>query len=190
MILLLIILFCLFCIMLIVQLVFVNQLQRQSFSDYETKLYNYRWFTKKLNSLNKKNNGQSTPIPLTIAILDIDDFRRFNKIGIRVGDEVLQAFAKQLSEYTFELSATKNIVRYRLGDEFAIIFENRDNEYVEDIMKKILSFFEQSHLKIESSTDPIYLSFSYGFAQLNLHEGIDSLMCRAENMLMLMKSNK
>lgn len=89
-------------------------LQIQANTDPLTQLYNRRYFDEATNQLLTKDSGQT---PLSIAIADIDLFKKFNdQYGHLVGDEVLIAFADILKKFTPD-----NAIVARLGGEEFII---------------------------------------------------------------------
>jgi len=162
------------------QLLLIKRLAVDVVIDKQTGLKNYRWFEKKISNLISKRNSKNQQSSFSIAIIDIDNFRRFNKQGLHVGDEVLNEFSDKLYELVFKIANTKNIVRYRLGDEFAIIFENNTHDQVTGFMKIISNTFKENFLKIPSSTDLIYISFGYGLATINDQDSCESFIQRAE----------
>jgi diguanylate cyclase (GGDEF)-like protein len=58
-------------------------------------------------------------------MIDIDQFGRFNKFGYSLGDEVIREFSALLLKLL-----PKNIIlaRFRIGDEFIIVFKNMNVE--------------------------------------------------------------
>ena len=169
------------------QFMLINRLAKETIIDTQTELKNYRWLKKRLELLIKKNRTKDA-YPLSLAILDIDNFRRFNKKGIRLGDEVLYEFATHLNNLVVDYTGTRNVVRYRLGDEFEIIFENKNKAQADEIMKKILNTFVQNFIKTESHPDPIYISFSYGLAQVAKNDTFDVFIGAVERDLVCQKS--
>jgi diguanylate cyclase (GGDEF)-like protein len=169
------------------QYVLIKRLAKETIVDPQTELKNYRWLKKRLELLIKKSRTIDIE-PLSLAIIDIDNFRRFNKKGIRLGDEVLYEFAAHLNNLVFDCTGTHNLVRYRLGDEFAIVFENCNKVQADDIMKKILNSFVENFIKTDAHPDPIYISFSYGLAQFGKNDTFDSFIERIERDLADQKS--
>ncbi len=169
------------------QFVLISRLAKETIVDPQTELKNYRWFKKRLELIIKKNRGKASE-PLSVAILDIDNFRRFNQMGISLGDDVLYEFATHLNNLVVDHTGTRNLVRYRLGDEFAIIFENCNKTRADEIMKKILNTFVGNYIKTDSHPDPIYISFSYGLAQFDQNDNLDSFLHRIEQDLAKLKS--
>lgn len=172
----------------ILQFVLINKLAKGLILDAQTELKNYHWFKKRVELLLKKREKVDSGNPLSIAILDIDNFRRFNKIGIRFGDEVLYEFATHLNNLVVENTGTHNLVRYRLGDEFAIIFENQNKAQAEVIMKKIQTTFVENFIKTESHPEPIFITFTYGLAQYRAKDTFVTFTDAAEHDLVNKKA--
>lgn len=162
------------------QLLLIKRLAVDVVIDKQTGLKNYLWFEKKISNLISKRKSKNQQTSFSIAIIDIDNFRRFNKQGLHVGDHVLNEFSDKLYELVFKIANTKNIVRYRLGDEFAIIFENITHDQVTEFMKIISNTFKENFIKIPSSTDLIYITFGYGLATINDQDSCESFIQRAE----------
>jgi diguanylate cyclase (GGDEF)-like protein len=173
-------------IIIILLLILVNRLATEVVVDAQSGLKNYRWFQKRLQLLIKKNKKNG--IPFSIAILDIDNFRRFNKIGIEVGDDVLYEFATHLNNLVVDYTGTHDVVRYRLGDEFAIIFLNSTHEKTKEIANRILETFKNNFIKTESHPEPIYITFKFGIAEYKEGSSMISLLKNAETDLANQKS--
>ena len=116
---------------------------------------------------------------LSIAIIDIDNFREFNKINIHTGDEVLNEFAYEMTNF---FSKDILITRYRLGDEFAIIFPNKSKEETEVLFKKLIKHFDSYSFSSLSDDYAAYrIKFCYGLSEINKSSNhIDNLLFEAE----------
>ena len=87
-------------------------LMRWSFMDYTTGLYNRRHFVKELDAALRHQR------PFCLAILDIDEFKKFNdRYGHLTGDRVLRTFSQLASQ---GLRPMDTLARWG-GEEFAII---------------------------------------------------------------------
>ncbi len=95
-----------------------QELQEQSWCDAATGLYNYRYFYEALGR--KMDQALAQKQHLTVVIVDIDNFKRFNDTyGHLVGDEVLKSVAGLLRR---NLGENAIVARYG-GEEFGIIME-------------------------------------------------------------------
>jgi diguanylate cyclase (GGDEF)-like protein len=73
--------------------------------------------------------------PLTLVALDVDDFRAINThYGRPVGDQVLQAVAKTLVEYT----RSSDVVSRSGGDEFVVLMPETDTTQALQALERIL----------------------------------------------------
>jgi len=95
-------------------------IERQAITDGLTGLYNHRHFYERLNQ--EFARAQRYGLPLSLLMIDIDDFKRFNDLyGHPVGDLVLAEAGRILSEQVrrgVDLAA-----RYG-GEEFAVLLPN------------------------------------------------------------------
>ncbi len=101
-------------------------------TDGLTELYNHRFFQEQMkNKLENaiKNNGQ-----LSLILLDIDFFKKFNdKYGHQAGDAVLKHVAKTLKSC---VRNNDHVCRYG-GEEMAVILDNTARETAVNIAEKI-----------------------------------------------------
>ena len=159
-------------------LLFLKRLGKDLVIDTQTELKNFRWFKSRLSQLIKVQSRR--PFPLTLAILDIDNFRRFNKTSIRLGDEMLHEFATHLHNQVFDKIHKRNVVRYRFGDEFAIIFENMDYNQAKEVLDSIANTFANNFLKVAPSEETHIVTFCYGLAEYKTGDTFESLTEKAE----------
>lgn len=101
----------------------VAKLQRTAFRDTLTGLYNYAFFSQSAQQkfLEAKRNN----LPLSIMMLDIDDFKAYNdQFGHQAGNVALRCFARELKQTTRDYDL---VARYG-GEEFIILVNaNLDN---------------------------------------------------------------
>jgi len=101
----------------------VEQLQEAATTDHLTGLFNHRFFHEHLGAElgNARQNGQ----PLSLAVLDVDDFKLVNdQFGHAQGDILLQHMAAHLRQRIGSDDAA-----FRLGgDEFAIVMPQTDGD--------------------------------------------------------------
>ncbi len=100
-----------------------NELRDKSVKDLLTGLWNRRWFIDMAQS--ELRRSTKTNKPISIVMLDIDHFKRFNdKYGHDAGDTALKVFAAHLSDIDRE-----GVYAARFGgEEFAIICANTTTE--------------------------------------------------------------
>ncbi len=94
----------------------MKEVQTLADTDALTGLANRRTFTKTLER--EISRASRTDKPLTLLILDVDHFKKFNdNYGHQAGDEVLREVGRQLAEASREFDIP---ARYG-GEEFAVI---------------------------------------------------------------------
>jgi diguanylate cyclase (GGDEF)-like protein len=97
------------------------QFERDSRVDALTSLYNRRWLNENLPRLVQRY--QRGGEPLSLLMLDIDHFKRFNdECGHAAGDRVLSAVAQVVRE---KLRPTDLAARYG-GEEFVVVLTGTD----------------------------------------------------------------
>lgn len=93
-----------------------EQMREQSVTDFLTGLFNRRFFNIRLEDEHQR--AKRYGLPLSMAIVDIDDFKLFNDTeGHLAGDEMLKEIASIMSGM---VRANDILVRFG-GEEFAII---------------------------------------------------------------------
>jgi len=123
--------------------------------DELTNLYNRRYlkvvFDRCIDELNRFHH------PFSIAILDIDHFKRINdKYGHLTGDTVLSKFASYLKENT---RSSDVVFRYG-GEEFIILFPNTDDSQAQKIISRFLDKISSIHF--DGDSEEFYVTFSAG----------------------------
>ncbi|MCD9031471.1 HDOD domain-containing protein [Luteimonas sp. Y-2-2-4F] len=98
--------------------------------------------------------------PLSIAFIDLDDFKRVNdRHGHLVGDKVLREFSQSLSRM---LRASDLLARYG-GEEFLVVLHQCDAEHGRQILERILATIAAQPMAIVHG-EPIHVTFSAGLA--------------------------
>lgn len=141
-----------------------RKLRKQLHTDPISGLHSYQAFIKHVN----KHNHEAA----CIFLIDLDNFRRFNKIGYNTGDFVLRLFSERLQS---SLGKLAHSYRYRLGDEFLVITTLLKADMVEKIIQEL------NRCPIGNNNEAIStdeeLSFSYGKSQFSgqLTEAIEAI---------------
>ncbi len=122
-----------------------KQLEKLSFTDELTGLYNYRAFhellSKEISRIRRKGTS------LSVMMLDIDNFKQFNDyFGHQAGDVYLKEVAKIIRETlrTYDIAA-----RYG-GDEFIYILPEADDEGVLSVARRISERFHSMQIGVSS----------------------------------------
>lgn len=116
---------------------------------------------------------------LSVALLDIDQFKRINdELGHLVGDEVLRAVAdlirSQLREYDI-------VFRYS-GEEFVLVLPDTAAPEAMMIADRLRARIEDSKLTT-SRQDPITMTISIGVEQFQAGMDLDTLLAHADKAL-------
>ncbi len=99
-------------------------LKARAITDSLTGLKNHREFQERLED--EVNRATRYNLPLSLVMLDVDHFKRFNdSFGHPAGDEVLIRLAQILEKHARDSDI---LARYG-GEEFAIILANTDREH-------------------------------------------------------------
>ena len=111
--------------------------KRLSITDGLTKLYNHRFFQDALKREFARSQRHQTP--LSLALLDIDHFKRFNDTyGHQQGDVVLQELARTLRGQVRNLDV---VARYG-GEEFAVIMPDASPEVALRVAERLRAAVE------------------------------------------------
>lgn len=145
--------------------------------DYLTKLYNRRYFYEVSENCIQLAKREKTP--MTICMIDIDNFKQINdKYGHSGGDSVLKIFAKE----------TKNLIRksdilVRFGgEEFLLLLHNTNIDNAEVLANKIRKHFENLNNEIK-------FTISIGISEFKEQKIIDDIINEADLCLYKAKEN-
>lgn len=159
----------------------LNKTSQLAITDNLTKLYNRRKVEDTLllavDSFNNYN------IPLSLLMIDIDHFKRFNDTyGHDVGDKVIMDIAKTLKE---NIRSTDTVGRWG-GEEFLIVLHNADIKVATEIGNKIIDRVRRLDLNYCSGEENITVSI--GCAEItkgqtlnNLLKTVDAALYKAKN---------
>jgi diguanylate cyclase (GGDEF)-like protein len=116
--------------------------------------------------------------PLSVAIIDIDDFKRVNdEHGHLVGDELLQQFATELKS----ASRSSDLIGRWGGDEFILVLDCRLDDAEAQIER--LKAWVCGTYAVQSRSGPMKLKMdaSIGLAEHVSGEPLKELLTRADN---------
>ena len=131
--------------------------RKVSLQDEFLDLPNFRALIHYLNN----NNNQT----LKFALIDLDNFKEFNRISIQNGDRILQEFASVLKQ---KLSDKAYIARYRHGDEFVLVFKT--NIHIDEEMNKLMNFLKTYQLKTLNEASDCRIAFSFAIGTIEKKE--------------------
>lgn len=116
--------------------------------------------------------------PLTLAMLDIDFFKRVNdSYGHKAGDRVLQLMAKALRD---RLRQTDFVARFG-GEEFVLLFPETSTEAARDVLDGLRAHIKA--LPFHFRGEPVSVTFSAGVADFQSGDGIDEVFDLADRSL-------
>jgi diguanylate cyclase (GGDEF)-like protein len=168
-------------------------LERQSFSDHLTGLYNRRYFQHHLQLELERERRYGEPVSL--MMIDLDHFKRVNdRYGHPAGDALLRAAAGVL---TLELRRLDVCARWG-GEEFAVIMPKTDAEGGAVVAHRVLRAI-RSKLAIQAAPlhapgaarESVRVTASMGFATYPCPgvEGEDALLRSADRALYQAKAS-
>ncbi len=146
-------------------------------------IYNRKFIEEKLPLRIK--NALDNSIPLSLAMCDIDFFKKINdRYGHQVGDKVLRFLGNFLK---MRLRGSDIIARYG-GEEFLILLENAPKQRAYKIMERLRRLLAKEKLQIDNEKD-IQITISIGISTLGEDgETIDELIENADKALYEAKS--
>jgi diguanylate cyclase (GGDEF)-like protein len=137
----------------------LNQL---SITDGLTKLHNHRFFQDHLTR--EIRRVERTQEPLSILVIDIDDFKRLNdRLGHAAGDEILMRIAQILNG---AVRGSDLCARYG-GEEFVILAPGTDTGGAYLIAEKVRTAISESSFIVDDSLRPARVTVSVGVAAFN-----------------------
>ena len=157
----------------------LEQVRRDAMTDALTNLANRKTFDEQFARLCEEAEVEGKP--LTLAIVDIDHFKRFNDTwGHQTGDQVLRYVASVLVRIS---RAPRVAARYG-GEEFAVIFPGETPGTVEAALNAIREEIGSRSLRRRSTNDDLgAVTISVGFAERRIGETALSVLERADEAL-------
>jgi two-component system, cell cycle response regulator len=132
-----------------------------SITDGLTGLYNARYFYERLEV--ELSRAKRYERPLTLFMLDIDLFKRFNDTyGHLVGDEALKWLSGMLRSGIREPDTA---ARYG-GEEFCVILPETDEEHAGVLAERIRHSIAETPMELASDLPVMHITVSIGFASL------------------------
>ncbi|MCG0278329.1 MAG: diguanylate cyclase [Thermanaeromonas sp.] len=160
-------------------------------ADYDqlTGLYNHRCLQERLMLSIKE--AQEKAQPLTVVLLDIDQFKYFNAVyGYQKGDEILAAIGKLLLQ---EIGPPYYAARYA-NDEFALVFPGKKKEEALSVAAKLKEkIAQEATLCLLDTREPPCKPFTLTMGSASFPEDADAalpVIRAAENDLFRAKSSQ
>lgn len=148
-----------------------EQLRQLAHFDELTEIANRRSFLDKAQA--ERNRAARYGIPLTIALLDIDHFKKVNDTyGHDVGDMVLRQFARRVEN---QLRVDCDLMGRLGGEEFAVLLPETNLSQAQAVMERVRKAVGDTPL-----TDKITVTCSIGIAELTDEATIDEVIKNAD----------
>jgi diguanylate cyclase len=157
----------------------LEQVRRDAMTDALTKLANRKAFDEELARLVAE--AAETGQPLSLAVIDIDHFKKFNDTwGHQTGDQVLRFVASVIGR----VGAPPRIAARYGGEEFGLIFPGETADRLDFRVNKVREEIGSRILKRRSTNEDLgEITISAGVAQLRAGESMASLIERADEAL-------
>jgi diguanylate cyclase len=157
----------------------LEQVRRDAMTDALTNLANRKAFDEEL--LRACDEADKKRQPMTLAVLDIDHFKRFNDTwGHQTGDQVLRYVASVIGR----VSKSPRVAARYGGEEFAVIFPGESAAVVEAALNSIRVEIGARALRRRSTNDELgAVTISAGLAQRHPGESGADLLGRANEAL-------
>lgn len=154
----------------------LEQVRRDAMTDALTNLANRKAFDEHLAAACDQAEAEGSG--LTLAVLDIDHFKRFNDTwGHQTGDQVLRYVASVMGRVA---KHPRVAARYG-GEEFAMIFPQESVGQVEKALEAIRTEIGSRALRRRSTNDELgAVTLSAGFAHRRTGETASALLERAD----------
>lgn len=157
------------------------ELERQVTVDPLTGLFNRRYLELRLDA--EVSRARRSHRPLTLAIADVDHFKRVNdRHGHGGGDRALRSFADALRA-TLRI---EDIVARLGGDEFCMLFPGTHAATAAFALERVLARLRATD--IEGDPEPFRISGTCGLTELSPGQSASELMASADAALYAAKS--
>ncbi len=140
-----------------------------------TGVYNRRFFDKQLPI--EVNRATRLNVPISLAFLDIDRFKRINdNYGHHFGDVVLQGLTHLLQQ---QIRSTDLLARYG-GEEFVLVFPQSTEAQAVQILSKIQEKLLHEPV-VQMDGQEFFITFSAGVAEWNSQLTIETWLQLADD---------
>lgn len=157
----------------------IDKMLKYARYDYLTGIYNRQYLEKSLLDILCRNCCHSC----CFLSIDLNDLKMVNdRYGHTYGDRYIITFAHTVAKFIGEDDL---FARYG-GDEFVLIFLNKETFIVEGIMGQIFDALEENPIRVDGEN--IYVSFCYGMANYpDEGQAIEELFSVADEKMYLQK---
>lgn len=157
-----------------------RQVKRLSATDGLTGAYNRRYFDQRIKD--ELRRAQRYENPLTLVMLDVDDFKSINdQYGHLVGDVVLMEIVRRCKRILRDVDV---VCRYG-GDEFALLLPETNRDSASLVSERLLVAFRNEPVQSDEVSIPVFLSL--GIATATPQSDPTSLINAADQALLIAK---
>lgn len=126
----------------------------------------------------EKARAERSGKPLTIGLIDIDDFKRLNDtLGHVAGDDALKALAAKMRE---GLRPTDTVARYG-GEEFVVMLPETDVDMAVNVLTRLQRSLTRGLFM--HNDQQVFVTFSAGCSTYRLGEPLEDSLDRADEAL-------
>ncbi|HEY5072360.1 MAG TPA: GGDEF domain-containing protein [Caulobacteraceae bacterium] len=163
----------------------LDQVRKDASTDGLTNLANRRAFDTELRRLCSEETADHGEVTVSVAVLDVDNFKRFNDTwGHQTGDQVLRFVSSVIGR----LAAPPRFAARYGGEEFAILFSGESPGQIERVLSSIRQGVSSRTLRRRSTDEDLgSVTLSAGFAERWPGEAAESVMGRADAALYVSK---
>jgi diguanylate cyclase len=157
----------------------LEQAKTEATVDFLTGVANRRSFDSTLAAFT--NEATLNGVPLSLLLIDIDRFKRFNdEYGHLTGDEVLKFIARKIKE----MVKGRDLLARFGGEEFAVILPQTPLEGARILAESIRSFFSNTSLKATGTSKNLgSITVSIGVTSYQPGEVPEALIHRVDRAL-------
>jgi diguanylate cyclase (GGDEF)-like protein/putative nucleotidyltransferase with HDIG domain len=139
-----------------------REVSERANKDHLTGLYNHGYFKEMLNE--QFHDAKKLKQPFTLALLDLDDFKKYNdRNGHLQGDKLLQFFGELIKK---AVDGTDFIAARYGGEEFAILMPNTTKEEAHAFLDRLRKQVNDTYFSGVEHIPYRCLSFSCGIAEM------------------------
>lgn len=163
-----------------------REIQELVITDKLTGLYNRQYLSTILeDEVNRSQRGKN---PLTVMMLDVDDFKNINDLyGHTYGDRILSCLGRVLRD-----SVRKSDRPFRYGgEEFLVVLPDTDSSVAWIVAERIRKAFEREHFSVKPKDGiqkTFSLTLSIGVAGYVQGVSVSALIKRADEAMYQAKS--
>lgn len=158
----------------------LDEQRQKALRDPLTELPNREAYSERVHEEFKR--WQRYQRPLTLAVCDIDHFKRINDTyGHQAGDRVLKVLSRGIAKRLREVDF---MARYG-GEEFVLVLPETQAEQAHSALDKIREAIAQTPFHFKES--PVQITLSMGIAEFREDDTVEKVFARADKQLYVAK---